>query len=132
MANINEIWGTDIRHKKDYVKDSTSDRALISGFDNLKDALFRRLVTEPGTLVHRPEYGVGIKQFLNAPNTLSNQKALAVRINEQFLRDDRVQQVLGVAVNQDPKFPDRLTVIVRVKPVGYDEVAMNFKLFSEE
>lgn len=132
MANITQTLLTDIMHKKDYILTSSGDRMTISGLDNLKEALFRRLITEPGSLVHRPQYGVGIKSYIGAPATLSNQRKLAGRIEEQFLRDPRVKKLLGVSFNSEDKTPDTFTIVVRVSVVGYDEVTMKFTPFGGE
>lgn len=130
MANINEVMGTDVRHYKDYVKTSSGDRATITGLDNYKEALFRRLITTPGALVHRPNYGVGVKRFLNSPATLSRQRDLARRIEEQFMLDPRTEKVSGVSIAINNSRPDLSIIVVRVKPVGYDEIEMKFEPFG--
>jgi hypothetical protein len=129
MALLNEILLTDIMHKSDFVKkDDGGDLMAISGLENVKEALLRRLITEPGSLIHRPSYGVGIKRFLNAPGTLATRQALALRIGEQFPRDPRVESVLGVSMMSDDLQPDRVTIVVRVKLVGYGEQEFGFNL----
>ena len=130
MANITETMLTDIMHKKDYVRRSSGDRERISGLDNLKEALFRRLITVPGSLVHRPEYGVGLKLWINALSSLSKKRELAVKIEEQFRRDPRVDKVTGIAIQSDDARPYLTYIIVRVKPVGYDEIEMKFEPFG--
>ena len=130
MANITETMGTDVKHKGDYVKRSSGDRDLIAGLDNLKEALLRRLITVKGSLNHRPNYGVGVKLYINSLNTLSKQRELANQIQEQFSLDPRVDQVTGVAVTFDDRTPELTYIVVRVKPVGYDELAMKFEPFG--
>lgn len=130
MANITEVMLTDIMHRKDYVRTSSGDREKISGLDNYKEALFRRLVTEPGSLIHRPGYGVGIKRFLGALASLSKQRELAGLIQEQFLQDPRTDSVSGVLVQSNVARPDMTYIIVRVRPVGYDEIAIKFEPFG--
>lgn len=130
MANITETMLTDVMHKKDYVRTAVGDRATITGLDNYKEALFRRLITEPGSLIHRPQYGVGIKRYQGALSTLTKQRELATIIEEQFLRDPRTDSVMGVLVSTNQAQPDLTYIIVRVKPVGYDEVEMKFEPFG--
>lgn len=131
MANITETYLTDIAHNGDIQRTATGDIDKISGLANLKQALFHRLLAVPGSLIHRPLYGVGIKLFQNAPSSYSQQQALALRIQENFARDERVEEVTGVLfeVNDNPQ----LTVIkVKVKPVGYEETVFPFLPFGTE
>jgi len=132
MAKIDEILLTDLKHDRDLVKkDGSGDLASISGLENIRQALLRRLVTEPGSIVHRPDYGVGIKRFQNAPATMATKSALALKIDEQFARDFRVEKVLGVSFQSDDYQPHRVTISVRVKLVGYGEAKMQFIPFDE-
>jgi hypothetical protein len=131
MSNITEILGCDIAHKGDFLLTATGDLDVISGLANIKDALFRRLVTTPGTLIHRPNYGVGIEDFEGALMSLENQRTLAGRIQEQFEQDPRVEQVTGVQVIVDDVTPDKIQIIVRVKISGYDEITASFVPFGE-
>jgi len=131
MATIDEVLLTDLAHNKDFVVTAGGDLATLSGIANFRDALFARLVTTPGSLVHRPEYGVGIKQFQNVLNRISTQRTLATRIGENFGRDPRVEQVLGVLVDYNEQNPAQTTIKVRVKPIGVDPVQMDFLPFNE-
>ncbi len=130
MANLEEFLGTDIAFKGDFIKTATGDIDIISGLENVKNALFHRLVTSPGTLIHRPDYGVGIKDFQGAPMTIDTQRQLALRIKEQFEQDTRVEAVSGVRVNVGDLTPDKLTIVVRVKIRGYDEETAEFTPFG--
>ena len=126
MANIDEALFRDITHIRDFERTSTGDLGLIEGLANVRNALLHRLVTEPGTLIHRPEYGVGIKRYLNAPNQTGFQRELAFRIRDQFLRDPRVEQVLGVQVKNDETNVAMTKILVRVKIIGYTEQELAF------
>jgi phage baseplate assembly protein W len=131
MSSITEILGTDITHRSDLVLSSTGAFEVISGLENLRLALFHRLMTVPGSLIHRPDYGVGIKQFQNAPNTLVNQEQIANRIYDNFIRDSRVEKVLGVQINSEDGTPETLKISVRFKIVGYqDEATLAFIPFG--
>lgn len=131
MASIEETLKTDLVHAGDLMKTATGDLDVLSGLDNVKSALMHRLITEPGTLVYRPDYGVGIKGFQNAPNSLSMQRQLALRISEQFTKDPRVESVLGVGVRSEDATPQTVTIVVRVKIVGYGESELKFTPFGE-
>ena len=131
MASIEEIYGRDIAFKSDLVITPAGDIDTISGIDNVKEALFRRLITSKGSLVHRPDYGVGIKDFQNSPSTLFYQQQLAAKIKEQFELDPRVEKVVGVSIDFDDYSPQIVNIKVRVKLVGYGETAMNFIPFGD-
>lgn len=131
MADITEVLGTDLAHSKDLVRSSTGDLDTINGLANLKQALFHRLITVPGSLVHRPLYGVGIQTYQNAVNSLATQRQLALRIQEQFEEDPRVEAVTNVRVLNTNLRPELVTLVVAVKVVGYGEDAMTFTPFGE-
>lgn len=130
MATLEEALGRDIAFAGDFEVSATGDIDLISGLENIRQALMHRLVTSPATLIHRPNYGVGVKDYQNAPATLATQRKLALRIQEQFEQDDRVEEVTSIAVNFDAIDPSRTTIIVKVKVQGYDESAMSFIPFG--
>lgn len=121
MANINEVLGKDLAFTTDLVRSPTGDLDTIEGVANVKQALMHRLMTQPGSLIHRPLYGVGIKDFQGAPSSLAVLRQLAQRIQEQFLEDPRVESVEGVRIKREDDRPELVFVIVRVKIVGYGE-----------
>lgn len=121
MANIDQVLLTDLANNGDLVKSPTGDLDKVSGFANLQQALFHRLVTTPGTLVHRPEYGVGIKQYQNGINSLQIQQQIALKIRDNFLRDERIEDVTGVSVDSEDTTPDIIRITVKVKIRGFDE-----------
>lgn len=110
---------------------ASGDLGTISGLANLKAALFRRLITTPGSLVHRPQYGVGVGQFQNSLSSFAKQQQLAALIQEQFEQDPRVQEVSSVGIDASDTSPNLTTIKVSVKPVGYSEQTMIFQPFSE-
>ena len=131
MTTLNEYMKRDIAFKNDYVRAPTGDLDVIEGLANIKEALFRRLITTPGSLSYRPNYGVGIKDFQNALTTIENQRTLAARIKEQFESDSRIEKVSGVRIESADDEPEKITIVVRVKIKGYDEVEADFKPFGE-
>lgn len=132
MADIEETFLQDIAHKNDMAEAADGDLQAVSGLSNIKQALYNRLITYPGSLIHRPEYGVGIKDFQNAINNLANQRNLALRIEEQFKRDLRVQDVLNVRFSVDDNDPTRLNVYVKVVLAGLGEQDLQFVPFGDE
>lgn len=126
MSQLDEFLKRDIAFKSDLVQTPSGDFDLIAGLDNLKEALFRRLITTPGAIIHRPEYGVGLKKFQGSLSSLDNQRTLATLIKEQFEEDERVEKVTGVSFIVDDNTPDKIEVRCRVSVVGYGETGFNF------
>ena len=131
MSKLEDFLKKDISFYSDFVLTPSGDLDVISGLENLKNALYRRLLTTPGTLIHRPDYGVGIKDFQNSLNSLSNQQKLAMRIRTQFIEDPRVDDVTGVRVNIDANDPSRIEIFIRVSVIGYGETTFGFIPFGD-
>lgn len=131
MATITEIYKKDIAFKDDLVATDSGDLVTIEGVSNVQDALLRRLITTKGTLVHRPNYGVGIKSFQNAINSFSVRQRLAKEIEDQFEQDSRVEDVSSVAFSTDPSNPSLVSVKVKVKLIGLGEQQLEFNPFGD-
>lgn len=126
-----DAFKTDIAHRGDYLRSPSGDLDRISGLANLKQALFHRLMTVPGTLVHRPTYGVGLPLYQNNLSSFVAQQKLASLIEEQFLRDPRVSKLSSVGFIADDLNPQLTVVRISIKPVGYsDGVEMVFTPFG--
>jgi phage baseplate assembly protein W len=130
LALLEERLLRDLAHKKDLVRTAAGDLDTIAGLRNLKEAMLRRLVTQPGSLVHRPDYGVGLKDYVNSVNTLAGQESLALRIKEQFERDDRIESVESMSFDVQDELPDRLTIFVKVNIRGFQEAQFEFVPFG--
>ena len=91
------LFGKDIDFKADVV---LRDGKLyyIEGVGNLFQAIRSLLFTSPGDIVHEPSYGVGLRDFVNATNSLENQRKIANRIKEGLESDDRVKAVDSVSI----------------------------------
>lgn len=125
MATIDELYLTDILHKKDMQVTPQGDIALISGKDNVVDAIIRRIITTKGSIVHRPNYGVGLKRLQNAINSVQKQLELAEDIRVQLADEERVETVKEISVSVDDNNPERLRVFVRADLVGFGEVTIS-------
>jgi hypothetical protein len=122
MASVTDTYLNDIAFVTDLIRAPSGDLGQVNGPVNVTNALFRRLVTVPGTLVHRPTYGVGIQRWENRMNSLASQREIANAIQEQFLQDPRVQSVYGVLIQNTDTAPEDVTIIVRVQLVGQNDL----------
>lgn len=98
MAEIADFYLEDLHHDGDFGAAPNGDLAIIKGKLNLRQQLLHRLITVPGTIVHRPTYGVGVQQWKGDIGSIGRQQALALRIKEQFEQDFRVVKVKGIRI----------------------------------
>ncbi len=124
-----DAFKTDLSFVGDLQKSPSGDLATVTGIANLKQALFQRLITVPGTLVHRPTYGCGVPLFSGRLSSFSVQQRLAAIIQEQFKQDPRVEDVKSVSITANDTEPQLTLVRVFVKPVGYSERYLEFTPF---
>src|SRR5215469_12017695 len=82
--------------KYPYTVGSTGAPRLTRADDHLRDLIVQVLFTNPGERVNLPEFGVGVQQFVFAPNSDM------LRASVQFLITNNLQQWLGdrIDVNQ--------------------------------
>ena len=122
MSQIDNFYKVDLLHNGDFKTAPNGDYALAKGIVNLKQALFNRLLTVKGSIVHRPDYGVGIKTFQGALSRISEQRKLANLIKEQFEQDERVDKLESIAVSkQDTDGTFMITYKVSVSGGGLIE-----------
>lgn len=131
FSSITEAFKTDIANSNGMARTPAGDLQNISGLANYKLAIYHRLITVPGSLVHKPGYGVGIKQYQNGVSSFSLQQQLAKKIKDQVLLDPRTASVQGVSVIPDDSNPQMTRIVLNVTPVGYTEQQMIFQPFNE-
>lgn len=71
-------------------KTPTGDLQTVAGLENVRGALRRRMATTPGTLIHRPDYGAGLEDWVEVAATPGARAQVANRVRRQVLRDARV------------------------------------------
>jgi phage baseplate assembly protein W len=91
---------TDLRAKRfldyPYAVSSTGAPMTTDPDDHLRDLIMQVLFTNPGERVNLPQFGVGVQQFIFAPN------GDILRTTAQFLISTNLQRWLGdrLSVNQ--------------------------------
>lgn len=85
-----DLFGYDVMWRQDFVTTTNGDYARVGGRENLKAAVYRRLVTRPGEFRFRPDYGVGVGNYVKKAATSATLDQLKVRIVEQLSQDPRV------------------------------------------
>ena len=105
-AGTSDLLGYDILFTKGDLQKSNGDYIRVGGLDNLRLAIYRRLITKPGEFRFRPTYGAGVGTFVKKAMTQANIDTLRSRVIEQLLQDRRINevevQVEQVTVNGQP------------------------------
>lgn len=106
MSKINDSYLRDVKHNGDYRVSNSGDLLEIDGPDNVKQRAYHMIITEKGTIVHRPTFGIGIKSYVNKLGNLSTQQDLALKIKSGLETDKDIANVSRVQVqdNGEGKF----------------------------
>ena len=104
------------------------DYVLLSGLNNLRAAIYRRLITRPGEYKFVPDYGVGVPSYVKKRANSTTVDQLRVAITEQLLRETRIEEIVDVAIEVDG---DSIKIGLIVRAAGR---ALRFRpfVFSEE
>lgn len=89
--------GTDILLIDDYRLSAIGDLQLIDKIQNIRESIYRRIITNPGELPHRPNYGVGIYRYMNKPSTAANRQELANAIKRNIIQDNRIKEIKNIS-----------------------------------
>lgn len=92
--------------------------SVVSGYENLVQALLVRLNTPIGTLLLHPEYGNNFSDVLGQKNTVSNINKLQVGIEQTLRKDSRVS---NVKVQSTEVEGEVVKIVVIITPIGLDE-----------
>lgn len=118
-----KLWGRDIwfdvraGEGADYEVTAAGDWQVAEGREALRQAILRRIITDPGEWATLPDYGVGARAYVKARNTKAARDELTQRIRAQLLRDRRIESVQSVAVESSGGL---LRIAVEVIPRGRD------------
>lgn len=133
MSNIEDSLLVDLEHKGDFSNNEKGDLKTIQGIDNLRQAIYNRLVTSKGTIIHRPDYGVGAKSYQGAISSLEKQRELALGIREQLLEDTRIESVDSVRFTPDEDSRTGTFIInVKITVAGLGQLDEAFSPFDKE
>lgn len=83
------------------VVSAIDDWAVVAGVANFQLYTYRRLITNPGDIKARPNWGCGLGRALRKPFTQSLRDELKARITAQIPDDPRVRALREVDVLRD-------------------------------
>jgi len=75
---------------------------LKTVLSNLQEALFRRLITPRGALVHQSDYGFDVRQYINEGLSLEVIYELETLVSYECEKDERVYQASAKLTLRDP------------------------------
>ncbi len=97
------MWGRDLWldvrvEGADLITTPARDFAVVEGEECLRQALIRRIMTNPGEWATLPNYGAGARLYVKARNTRATRDELVERIRAQAALEPRVERVAEVSV----------------------------------
>ena len=104
--------------------DPLSDFGIVSGLDNLGQAIILRLLTPKGELapLAHPEYGSRLHELIGSQNTNTTRNLAKLYILESLQLEPRVQKVVQVIVTPAQGSRDRINIELAVLPAAATEV----------
>lgn len=100
--------------------DPLADLGVISGVDNLGQAVILRLLTPKGELsaLAHPEYGSRLHELVGSQNTATTRNLAKLYILESLQLEPRIQKVAQVVVVPAQGARDRINIQLTLLPVG--------------
>ena len=101
-----------------------TDFSIVSGNDNLAQAITIRLLTPRGelTALAHPDYGSRLHELIGQPNTDNTRNLVRLYIIEALQQEVRIAEIIKLKVAQVPGTRDQLSVLLQVLPVASTEV----------
>jgi len=90
---LGRFYGVDLRMMTDYLVMGSGDLQRTKGLEALKASFARALVTTRGGIFWRPEYGIGITDFLNRRASAAEIMDAQNRIRTTLASDPAVEQM---------------------------------------
>jgi phage baseplate assembly protein W len=103
---------------------TNDDYQLIAGLGNLRQAIYHRLITNPGELFAHPDYGAGLEEYVSAPFDGVLKNEIMSRIKQQLLKEPRIFKINHIRLRTGDKDTQIGTVIIDigVTPIGSNDV----------
>ena len=100
------------------------DFDLLSGRQNLQQAVVMRLLTPRGELAHlgHPEYGARVHELIGSGNTETNRNLLKLFILEALKREPRIEKVTKLDIYISPGTRSTVDVTLNVLPVAFSNI----------
>jgi phage baseplate assembly protein W len=96
------------------------------GLDNLAQAVILRLLTPRGELaaLGHPEYGSRVHELIGQENNSARRNLLKLFLLEALKLEPRIEKVVELRVQPSPGLRSTVEVLLRVKPVGAEQIVV--------
>lgn len=105
MSNTDGIYGRDLACliNEDGVLDLTDTMQEVTGLDVLAQSLIRRHLTAKGSDISSPNDGIDVRQLIKNGLTQQELSVIAVTIQQELIRDQRVLPNTTVVATFNPQ-----------------------------
>ena len=114
------------RDEVDLVATANEDVALVSGRENLAQAIMNRLFTRRGELTRlgHPDYGSRLHLLIGEVNNTRTRALAEIYVRECLAQETRIEKVTQVKLEPPSRGQDRSTLFltVSVKPAGTSQL----------
>lgn len=110
----NEVFLTDISLVNGQFQFNNGDVAIVSGRDNLKQAISNRITTDHGDLIHHGNYGANLGRLKGSLNGPSRSMVAASYVEEALGDENRIQAINSIKATSQG---DRLNIVGEVIPI---------------
>jgi phage baseplate assembly protein W len=127
---MEEIYGTDLKlrldSQPDYAGlgadlsvDRNGDYEIVSGRENLGQAILHRLMTRKGELsdIGHPQYGSRLYELIGEPNTERTRELLKLYAKECISQEPRVKDIVRILVSTIEGITDSVMLDITVMPI---------------
>jgi phage baseplate assembly protein W len=128
------IYGSDIKLRMgqsagfygigaDLYVNRKGDVDIVSGRENLGQAIIHRLLTRLGELeeLGYPEYGSNLHELIGSPNNLMTRRMVKLYVNQCLSQEIRIEKIESINVMPHGSDPHALMVEISVIPIGSND-----------
>lgn len=128
------IYGSDIKLRMgqsagfygigaDLYVNRKGDVDIVSGRENLGQAIIHRLLTRLGELeeLGYPEYGSNLHELIGSPNNLMTRRMVKLYVNQCLSQEVRIEKIESINVMPHSSDPHALVVEISVIPIGSND-----------
>ena len=132
LSDYNQALLVDIllNQENDFVANMQGDLDATFGLANVKEALYRRIVTPKSSLFWAPQYGTRLVELLNSPATQGNMDLLEMQVRVAIDNEKRIEKGASVSVWIDESSGNLLHIKIICELVGSEiPEEMNYEVY---
>lgn len=128
---MQDIFGSDIKLRMgqysgfyglgaDLYVNRKGDVDVVSGRENLGQAIIHRLLTRQGELedLGYPEYGSNLHELIGRPNNQATRNLVKLYVNECLSQEIRIEKVESIDVMPHSSDSDTVIIEIAIVPIG--------------